>query len=447
MDVYKRALRAVIATVCACCAVAGIGLAAVPGLALAKVTCGLITGSGSTLQSEQQELWIEEVKNNKVISGGEANECIAAAPVIEYNLTTGTGSGQGLEEFGVNAAKELLPALSSNKTTLDAFVGSDDPPTLAQMTEMKTASESEPLVVPVVAAPVAIIVHLPAACSLTGLAQVSNLHLEEIFAGLEVSWATLLGSAVSGTGCTGIPMVDVRSDSSGTSFALKQYLCQVEPIEWSPTTLVCESGEGFVTDSATWPKLVLEVLLKHLTKGTEEPELENKGSGGEAEAVELEAGSIGYVNLANAKGFKLSATGETLFWLNVEENNSSKFADPLETGEQGHCPTAFTFPTGTEAEAKESMWDKIHLAKFGQENAYPICTFTYAITWEKFLTTKLELSTNYNGAVPAEELANTTRAYFEFITKTGQGLIATDYTKSPANVDTIAEVIAEKITP
>jgi len=443
MDVYKRVLRSVIATVCACCAVAGIGLVATPGLALAKVTCGLITGSGSTLQSEQQELWIEEVKINKVISGTGATECIAAAPVIEYNLPTGIGSGQGLEEFGVNAAKALLPALSSNKTTLDAFVGSDDPPTLAQMTEMKEASESEPLVVPVVAAPVAIIVHLPAECALTGLAQVTNLHLEELFSGVKMSWSTLLGTSVSGAGCASTIMVDVRSDSSGTSFALKQYLCQVEPTVWDGGGAnTCESGLGFVVDSATWPQVVEKVLTEHGTKL-------NEGSKGEVEAVEEEAGSIGYVNLANAsKGtFKLSATGETLFWVNVEENNSSKFADPLETGEQGHCPTAFTFPTGTETEAKESMWDKIHLAKFGQENAYPICTFTYAITWEKFLTTKLELSTNYNGAVPAEELANTTRAYFEFIAKAGQGLIAVDYSKLPANVDAIAEGIAEKITP
>src|ERR1700722_1240116 len=57
MDMYLRTSRAVIATLCACCAMAGVGMAVAPGSALAVVEekcASELNGTGSSLQKEQQ---------------------------------------------------------------------------------------------------------------------------------------------------------------------------------------------------------------------------------------------------------------------------------------------------------------------------------------------------------------------------------------------------------
>src|ERR1700722_4488101 len=138
MDMYLRMRRAGIATVCACSAVAGVGMAAGPGsaLALPVVNCAAITGSGSSLQAEQQTLWTSLVgtvgfllKINKL-----TEECSPGNPAISY---TATSSGKGLAEFGAGTSV-LEPKEAGNAALkLDAYIGTDDPPTKAQLGEMK----------------------------------------------------------------------------------------------------------------------------------------------------------------------------------------------------------------------------------------------------------------------------------------------------------------------
>lgn len=448
MGICRQVRRFALGVACASGLVAGAGMAVAPGAALATVACANITGSGSTLQVEQQEKWITEVKTNKAISGTGANEC-TAAPTIEYDLLTGTGSGMGLEEFGIQESGgkfELIPTLSSNGTKLDAYVGTDDPPTEAQLAHTKggagsKTAETTALTVPTVAAPIAIIIHLPAECTLSSEANVTNAHLSTVFADETITWSTLLGAAVSGSKCSEKPMVDVRSDSSGTSFALKQYLCQVNPSLWGKVTKSeeCESGKEFVTDASKWPNETItpEVpLLKH-TKG------ENLGSPGEAEAVSEEAGSIGYVNLANAAADKFELSKGSLFWANIEGESGTEFADPLVNASTANCPTTYSFPTGVQAEAEKGFWTKVHLAQKGTKGAYPICTFTYDIGWENYKTTALEADYSSKGT----EVGATAKAYFEYMTKTGskgQSKLAGDYAPLPTGLNSVQE-IAEKI--
>jgi ABC-type phosphate transport system substrate-binding protein len=439
MGIYNQARRVALGVACSASVVASVCMAAAPGSALAAVTCANVTGSGSTLQSTQQENWIKEVSLGAISKGG-ATEC-SAAPTIGYNLPTGTGSGQGLLEFGMPGGV-LVPAESSNKSTLDAYVGTDDPPSEASWLEGEKAAGTKPWAAAMVAAPVAIIVHPPSGCKIKGEVSVTNANLSKVFAGEAITWEEFLGVGnVEGT-CTGQPMRDVRSDSSGTSFALKQYLCQENPALWGKVTLAeeCETGKEFVTDAATWPKEAeagKEALLKHPNKETPPKEVENQGSGGMVEAVENEVGSVGYVNLANAAAggkFVLSTASAPLFWVNVEG------IDPLKvtgTKNEGNCPTTKTLTTAEKTEAEAGTWVKIHLAKVGLGGTtYPLCTLTYDIGWASYTTTTLEKEYATKGAA----VGATAKLYFKYMAS--QAAIAEYYAKVPSTIQTISEGIA-----
>jgi ABC-type phosphate transport system substrate-binding protein len=423
MGIYNQARRWAVAVVCTAGAVAGLSVAA-PGAASAAC----ITGSGSSLQAEQQTKW--------------TGLFVPVCGAIEY---TSTGSGKGLKEFGIEGT-ELLKTESGNGTKLDAYIGTDDAPTLTELGKTNgggLTAETTAWTAPVVAAPIAVIVHLPSTCKINKTVTVTGANLSKAFAGEAITWAELFGAGnVEGT-CTGKPMRDVRSDGSGTSFAFKQYLCQVEAAVWG-TGGECESGDGFVVDAATWPAGTEAALLKHLNK--ESVEVENEGSKGVVEAVENEEGSIGYVNLANAAAggkFVLSVANATKFWVNVE--TSGKSEDPEKGTKEGNCPTSYTFPTmAIETEAKEGMWAKVHFASPSTVNAYPICTFTYDIGWENYKTTKLEVEYAGKGT----EVGEAAKEYFEYMTSATEGQLKASIKEYYAPLPTGAKsvrAIAEEI--
>jgi ABC-type phosphate transport system substrate-binding protein len=456
MGIYARVRHLALVAICASGLVAGIGMAAAPGSALAaKVKCVAVTGSGSSLQAEQQTKWTGIVNPATfVLKVGTANECEAFANKVTY---TATSSGQGLEEFGLqeNAATkkfEVNKTKSGNGTTLDAFVGTDDPPTEAALKEAATASGTSALVVPTVAAPVAIVLHPPVGClNLTYPLNIPNSELSSVFS-KTLTWDKVLlqsGATIdelTAGACSSNVLVEVRSDASGTSFATKQYLCQVNSTTWGSGG-ACESGDGFVSDAVSWPGTV---DTTHIEGGKS---VENKGSKGEAEAVKLTAGSIGYVNLANAvqAGFlptihKPTLAAQHLLIVATVQNKE----EPVKTTEntKGNCPTSYTFAAGVKVEAEASKWAKVHLANAeAPSGAYPLCTFTYDVGWANYKATVLEGVANYNGL--GTETGATAQGYFEYMTKTGasegQGNVENYYSPLPTSVQTVAEVVAKKV--
>jgi ABC-type phosphate transport system substrate-binding protein len=432
------------------------GMMVAPGSALA-VNCSQLMGSGSSLQAEQQTLWTNDIPNP-------LGEC-ASGPHVLY---LSTSSGKGLSEWGSNEKSELLTSEDGCKGCgeLDGFVGTDDPPTHTELLEMLKASESETLVTPIVAAPVAIILHAPKECELKGSSNLAvsllPLTLELAFTQLETwsqflllvhSHALALSRALSfkETGaCNNHLLLEVRSDSSGTSFATKQFLCQIEPAVWTEeanaTVEKCQSGKGLVTDAQKWFLAPTGPLVSFLHGN----KVLNEGSKGEAAAVESTEGSIGYVNTANAVAAHfLPFGGESkqsllLFWAPVNDQEPVKGA----SGTEANCPTAFTLTATQEAEAKKSEWEKIHLANPGEETDYPLCTFTYDVGWQNYKTTKL--NTAY-GATLATEIGNSAKKYFEYMTSSalgnhGQKEIANYYSALPTGTFlTIAQEISKEI--
>lgn len=418
-------------------AVMGLGAAGVaPASALATLTC--VTGSGSSLQEEQQKMWSE--------TGG-FSPSLGCGKAVTY---TATGSGQGLSEFGVNATEVLKPTESGNGSKLDAFVGTDDPPTHAQLLEIEKAggTGSKPLAVPTVAAPVAVLFHPPAGCSFTtsnGHFSLSPHLLALVWEKARLAWeAVILAAGATPVGtCSASVLREVRSDSSGTSFAFKQFLCQAEPAEWGKVTKAseCESGKLYVTDAVEWPTNS-EVMTEHGAK------VANNKSKGEVEAVEETAGSVGYANLGDAVkstvgflAYGLTSHALSLFWGQLEKN------EPVKNTTEGNCPGTYAFGTGVKAEAEEGNWSKVHFGNVAETSAYPLCTFTYDVSWSNFNTANL--LADYGAEPKDAEVAETTRQYFEYMTSTatgvGQKLIQAYYSPLPTEVLNVASKLSSHV--
>ena len=448
MGIYQRARQMAVAAVCLSGIAAG-ATAALPDAASAAA-CKNITGSGSTLQTKQQELWSEKWK------AGGSPKC-SAGVTVGYNSGTlgGIGSGQGLQEWGM-PGKKLEPKLASTEK-LDAFVGTDDPPTRSLLLEGKEASESWVLTVPVVAAPVAALVHLPeGTCTYTAPASlnVTQKELNEVWLGKFANWKALLehwkftGVAAA---CESLTIKHkVRSDSSGTSFAFKNWLCEIEG--GATKCPKWEEKAEILTDAAVWP-----AATSAETEYEEAGKHANKGSGGEIKAVEKTEGSVGYVNFANAKaegGFAKYSSTAKKFWLKIEDK-SGEFAEPGTSTGAGNCPTGLT---STQKAALPSIkagedtaeWSKFHLSSTAvEEGKYAGCTLTYDELWEKYLTTILEKEANYGSATLAGENGETAKNYFLWILGAtageGQTVIAEGYTKLPTEVQKKAKETAELV--
>ncbi|HEY2141977.1 MAG TPA: hypothetical protein VGG98_07955 [Solirubrobacteraceae bacterium] len=445
MGIYDRVRRSALTAICACSIVSGIGMMASPGIALAKEKCAAITGAGSSLQATQQGKWVKEgVEERKF------EVCEPERPGIKY---LSVGSGAGLKAVGIPGG-----ALEKVEGKSIAYAGTDDAPTATQLgsTEAEKAGGTNLETVPTVAAPVSVIAHLPKECEPEGKEFViPNKVLNELWLSKYANWSAFLKAAKitfkeEATKCTAAIKLEVRSDGSGTSFAFKQYLSQIEKKPWE------EGVKNYVTDEAIWPeeegKEEKNREIKHKHKAET---VENKGSGGVVAAVSEELGSVGYVNLANAAEAVPAFTAykenekEEKFWAKIQNNGTEvtvKSAEPVKGTKEGNCPSTLTaaqeaaLPKGT---TNPPVWSGFHLAtsKTAVTTVYPICTLTYDLGWNKYKTANL--ITYFGSEAAAVEAGRTVAAYFTYMVGTGagkgQGEIASYYAPLPTKVDTVAK--------
>jgi ABC-type phosphate transport system substrate-binding protein len=408
-----------------------------PGAATASAEVQ-IKGQGSTLQ--------EFAQNETFIPRFNAKH---EGEVLKY---TGTGSGAGLEAWGNGGHKAEFNTWE--------YVGTDQPPNASQKTAIeKAAGGATVLSIPTLQAAVALIIHLPSGCTSvhsrakkeTGRLALNDATVEGIFKHTITKWSEIKdeGDELLPAGCEGTAAITrvVRKEGSGTTAIMKKFLYQI--------------NDEKVDGEKTWNNLAEE--NKNLNWPAETENLvRGEGSPGIVTTVAAEAGSIGYVNLANAYQGAFGKTGGVDGWAVVENKAGKKptYANPEKPGgkiakshpkayKEGTSNCAGTiyvngvgaaFPPKTTEEA----WNEV--SSTTTEPNYPICGFTYDLSLKGFSSIEPSLQ-------PTEEQVNVIKKYFTFMINEGAALFHenTDYEGLPTNsnpeksVFAIAKAGVEKI--
>ena len=416
-----------------------------------------ITGQGSSLQNLAQGKWDPAfntaTKSKAACSGTQGSK---GKPEIKYKSS---GSGAGLESWGANKPKTPPVYDSTN-----AFIGTDEAPDANQkkdIEENETTLVPETVAsIPVLQAAVAVIVNLPANCTATskknkGRLELDNTTLEGIYRGTINKWSQIKedGDVLSGAGCnpeTAITPV-VRLDGSGTTHIFKRYLGVINGASFetdgSPpeTKTWNQIAEGNKTVSTTWPKAAKVMKA------------EGEGGGKLATTVANNAGSIGYVNLADARANKSFTPGvgkggptTAKFWAPIQDNGlvstKQKYADPsinkdAEAVSEANCKTT-EYTNGVVAFPPESVlepWNAVTTST--TEKKYTLCGLTFDLAFTSF------------GAYPGGTLGEgtTVHDFLRFVVDSkgsgGQKTIASsDYLALPKGpVLTEAQKGAEKV--
>jgi ABC-type phosphate transport system substrate-binding protein len=436
------ARRLVPAGIISAAAVAALAVPGAASAALGTQCSGVnITGQGSSLQKlAQQTVWTSEFNassKNKAACAGAKGQGNLGKPVVNY---TSTGSGAGLESWGVN--KHV-----ANFEATNAFIGTDEPPNSTQISEIEaeepTLIGGEVESIPVAQESVAVVVNLPTGCTATskkdkGRLELNNATLEGIFRGTVKTWGEVNadGDTLTGAGCTTAPIVPiVRKDQSGTTHIFKKYLDQINPATFlteSPkeqNKTWTEVSEG--PESTTWPKAA----------GVKKPE--STGGGAELTTVASTPGSIGYANIAEARANGAytpapgtGGPGTARFWAPVQSDGVAttgklKYADPSSNkdasalGEANCKDTVYTngevaFPPADVFDP----WNEVTTATTAKK--YTLCGLTYDLAFKGFSA--------FAGTTEPE--ATTVNNYLSFVVNAkgggGQKLIAEhDYLALP----------------
>ena len=488
----RRRLATLAACVGTTAALAALGSA---GTALASVTC---RAPGYASGSSFQKTALLSVYLTSAGWGAHSN--CATAPTSSTITYTPTSSGAGLEEFG-NSVGHFLPekdptafgSATGTKDTggqvLDWFVGTDDAPTPRELGEAALAagtlhSQKAEITIPIAQGPVAVMLSLPAGCKLAAGSAVdlNNATLPQLWEGTAAAsgedpggiqpqggyaintWGAFFaqlgyskitsGTPTSGqfldeggpTGCGQEITPQVRSTSSGTSFAFKSYLSQVNSAVWT----------GFTGDAPTWPHSgVVESDRK--TAGTETEVLFNETGGNLVKNTAANPGSVGYAATSDAAsagngGFTNAAapstfstgaegthsTSHQILWAEVQNNGTETegetYEDPLLPASSiGNCETTKVLPAeeGFPYSYTDSWYGLLasdpNISAEASPSDYPICALTYDLVFHHYSNKHL-----FGATETAHEVANTVHDLFEYIIGQGQVEIqAHDFTRYP----------------
>ena len=403
----SRSVRRLVSA-CALSAAAVAAIAA-PGAASAaeigaQCSGSNITGKGSSLQKlAQQTVWNPDFNTSTNAKACSGTQGTGGIPTVTY---TSVGSGAGMEAWGLNGH-----AFEGS----NGFVGTDEPPTQAQKEEIqshaKFPKENTLEEIPVLQGSVAIIVHLPAQCEATSIADpgrlvFDNVTLQKIWNAEITKWSeikddgdevfTIPGDKVKCNPETAISRV-VRKDQSGTTAIFKKYLGLINPAK----DIVGELGwkELVGTESTEWPGTVLKPS--------------ETGGGALVSLVASTLSSIGYANLADARnnGSFAPPTGgakQKTFWVPIPNNGTAQeeetYTDPSANGDSktisnSNCiNTEYTngevpFPPASTSE----IWSEVTTRT--TETNYPLCGLTYDLTFHEYHLypgTTLEEATSAN---------------------------------------------------
>ena len=411
-----------------------------------------ITGQGSSFQKlAEQTVWAPgfntSTKSKAACTGTQGSK---GKPEVKYSST---GSGAGLESWGVN--KHAVDFSASN-----AFAATDEAPDASQKAEIES-NETKLIPETLATIPVAqgadvVIVNLPANCLATskknkGRLELNNVTLEGIFRGTVTKWSQIKedGDTLSGAGCNpeSTIKVAVRKDQSGTTHIFKRYLGLI-------------SGGSFTDEkeeSKTWNQVAEGPASTDWPKAANVAKPEGTGNGALAALVAATPGTIGYNDLATARGngsFTPSpGTGgpnTAKFWVPIQNNGLStekpKYQDPSSNKDVAATANAncknIEYTNGEVAFPPASVleeWNAVTTRT--TQKKYPICGLTFNLALTSF------------SAYPGATLGSATTAhdYLKFVVDSkaggGQKLIeGHDYLSLPKGpVLSEAQKGAEKV--
>jgi ABC-type phosphate transport system substrate-binding protein len=282
----------------------------------------------------------------------------------------------------------------------------------------------------------------------------------------------------------GVPITRiVRSDSSGTTFNFKSYLSLVrngtKQIFWMGNTSLFGSAQG---GNATWPgwtgNNVQTDAAAHAADATtfvcgDATDFVcggyKSGNDGIARSVEATDGAIGYSDIADARLVTLSGVAKPqqdfedtktssgardyTFWLPMQNNPDAAagqtFIEPTKDktnhlnsgagtlGSAGsncaNLPALRNVPTAAASPKGDPTLGDWSTAIATGGSGYPICVLTYGLIWD-------DNSTVYGNTPTEEGYARTVKDYVSFIASPfGQSLIGTDFSPTPATLQTILQ--------
>jgi ABC-type phosphate transport system substrate-binding protein len=409
-----------------------------------------IKGMGSSLQKTAQEIWTgREVKTvvapSEIPAEGTANakansyraKCASKSPppTVTYGSS---GSGKGLAAFGYTGG-------SLNNEL--AFVGTDDGPTTEEIGKAETAGGTQAVILPVSQTAIAVMVHLPTGCTLTG--GIAWQDLNKVFGGKNIKrWTefSTASSKVVGGPCDHEITRVVPAEASGTTLQFKNYL-QTLMEQGGAEKLPCKTAgteewkglEGIGTGekpNTAWPTCA----------GSTSPILAAVGGDAAvATAVDRDPNTIGFAALPDAEAHLKE--GATLVKLQNGENLGMKsFAEPGTTSGTARCLNSrYTVPVAGRPGASGSGLSVDWSTTFGavpkiNGSEYPLCTLTYLAAWNTYTEAKYG-----SGHAAIQGLVNDYVTRYVISTASTQGQEAIKgswYSAMPKNVQESAEFIA-----
>ena len=300
-----------------------------------------IKGEGSSLQNEAEEkFWRPQFNTSKAPTACSGEQGEKGKPTVAYKKEA---SAVGMAKWGFGGA--------TRNDSETEFVGTDQPPNAAQITEMLSGSATKLETIPVVQESVAVIAHLPAGCTATSSKSakstnrffLTNKQLEQVFAGEITKWTQITGAIGAttftvewkGASCEETIKRVVRGDGSGTTAIFKKYLNLINesPLAFGGKTWQQSAEE---TENTTWPNEEADPVVRG-KGGTGEA---STASGGKlAETVQKTPDTIGYAGIADARSKHIAGSeaersansqeGSQIYWVKVQgggtaENRSSR---------------------------------------------------------------------------------------------------------------------------
>ncbi len=413
-----------------------------------------VTGRGASFAQAAHGAW--EFNFTNTFCGG-------SSPNITYD-PAGSGAGR--------TAMTQRPPVATAR-----FGGTDDPLTTAQKTAINAGDalnandDGQVHQIPAAVGAVAVLVNFPNGCDATLLtadhrtdaagtgddnltrARFDKATLEKIFA-REVGfdrWDDVFPELATDADCDKPIIRVVRFDSSGTTFAFKDYLHRIDGAQGWLTTYQS------APDNRVWPNVAgggNTTLAARADCGGATGPGTSDGSGEQLTsacangAENLVAkmstvdGSIGYADVASARTSvppytvnPAAVTTPDKYWTQVQ-NGATQWQEPTadpngyqSTGNRGaNCTTTQFVNLGA-----STLGDWSQTSGVNSSTGYGLCTLTYGMVWD-------DNATVYGVSAIEEQRARTVKDYWEsIVSNSGQQLLTlNDYSPLPAGILTIA---------